>query len=187
MPLADRCVEEILDRLLAGQGPMIGGGGGLKCRQVWTTALEQRPHTARTRKMIFIFVRSLEPAGRRRGDGSARQMPAQTATAIMTAVSPGNAIRGGDPARSVGQSSCSARPACWRLLPVGLVAWFGCCRLASWRFAAPRRQMARRRASRWRVLRLPPAHDSAGTVDALSACAETEARAKAAMRTNLRI
>ena len=35
---------------------MIGGGGGLKCRQVWTTALEQRLHTARTRKMIFIFV-----------------------------------------------------------------------------------------------------------------------------------
>jgi len=31
MPAADRCVEEILDCSVAGQGPTIGGGGGLQC------------------------------------------------------------------------------------------------------------------------------------------------------------
>ncbi|QHO72224.1 hypothetical protein ACH79_05915 [Bradyrhizobium sp. CCBAU 051011] len=38
------------------QGPMIGGGGGLKCRQVWTIALEQRLHTARTRRKVFAVL-----------------------------------------------------------------------------------------------------------------------------------
>jgi hypothetical protein len=56
MPAADRGVEEILEYSLAGQGPMIGGGGGLKCRQVWTIALEQRLHTARMRRIVFILV-----------------------------------------------------------------------------------------------------------------------------------
>jgi len=56
MPAADRGVEEILECSLAGQGPMIGGGGGLKCRQVWTIALEQRLHTARIRRIVFILL-----------------------------------------------------------------------------------------------------------------------------------
>jgi hypothetical protein len=38
------------------QGPMIGGGGGLKCLQVWTITLEQRLHTARTRKKVFAVL-----------------------------------------------------------------------------------------------------------------------------------
>jgi hypothetical protein len=54
MPAADRCVEEILDGSVAGQGPTIGGGGGLKCLQVWTTSLEQRRHTPRMRMMFLI-------------------------------------------------------------------------------------------------------------------------------------
>src|SRR6188472_3004840 len=87
MPLADSRVEEILDRRLARQGPMIGGGGGLKCHQVWTTALEQRLHTTRTRKMIFNFVRKVSirllPATRRRFRQA--NASATTATAMMTA------------------------------------------------------------------------------------------------------
>jgi hypothetical protein len=54
MPAADRCVEEILDGSVAGQGPTIGGGGGLKCLQVWTTSSEQRRHTPRMRMMFLI-------------------------------------------------------------------------------------------------------------------------------------
>jgi hypothetical protein len=56
MPAADRCVEEILDGFAAGQGPTIGGSGGLKCRQVWMIALEQRLQTARIRRIVFILV-----------------------------------------------------------------------------------------------------------------------------------
>src|SRR3954470_24485393 len=82
MPAADRGVEEILEYSLAGQGPTIGGGGGLKCRQVRTIALEQRPHTARMRRIVFILVQKASslvmPAsrlarrrGRKRKSGSA--------------------------------------------------------------------------------------------------------------------
>jgi hypothetical protein len=54
MPAADRGVEEIFRYSVAGQGPMIGGGGGLKCLMVWTVALEQRRHTPRMRMMFLI-------------------------------------------------------------------------------------------------------------------------------------
>jgi hypothetical protein len=54
MPGADRGVEEFLDGSVAGQGPTIGGDGGLKCLQVWTIALEQRRHTPRMRRMFLI-------------------------------------------------------------------------------------------------------------------------------------